>query len=434
MAWTEQILDAAYTSPNGTRMTFGYAEEVSRTTALKTAENTFPDLDGAEIQSLGLGGKKFPMTAIFSGADCMTDADAFEELLCERGYGILEHPIYGKHTVVPTGDIARTDNLVSALNESRVKVIFSETLADRPLPESEVAAEDALDAALEKHEEAAAESFAELIETDSVDDEIQLQSVMRTQTNTLFKGTSAIAEQTPDLKQKQSLLQTVSNYKENVTEWIGKVDKIAANAIETARVVIRTARIPSQIAIGALAKIEGYASIITDTINNVKKDPVGAKAVANQFAATITALGGLVAAMSSGVAKTAARNNGIAEGGFYSRADILLAADSIIAVFGDYVDYMDSQISTNSFVDTGTGYTELLEIVISSVQLLQTIAFDLPITRTITLGRDRQLIELLCELYGIEAFDRLDQFIIDNNLTADELVLLPMGREVRYYG
>ena len=41
--------------------------------------------------------------------------------------------------------------------------------------------------------------------------------------------------------------------------------------------------------------------------------------------------------------------------------------------------------------------------------------------------------ELLCELYGQEGFTRLDQFIVDNRLTTDEIVCIPMGREVRYY-
>lgn len=434
MAWTDQTFEAAYTSPGGKRMVFNYEGGVERTTALKTAENTFPDVDGSEIQSLGLGGKKFPMTAIFSGADCLADADAFEDMLCERGYGVLEHPVYGKHTVVPTGEIGRSDDLVSALNESRVKVTFSETISDRTFPDSDVAAEDALDAAAEAYEDAAAAAFADLIETGTVDDEIQLQSVLKTQTNTLFKGVTQVAEQAPDPESRRSLLRAVADCKESVAGWIGKADKLASNAVETARVVIRTARIPSQVAIAALAKIEGYASIITDIIKNVKKDPVGAKAVANQYAATMTALGGLVSALASGTAKTAARNAGIEEGGFVSRADVLLAADSITSLFGDCTAYMDSQVATDSFVDTGAGYAELLEVIVTSVQLLQTVAFALPVARVVTLDRDRQLLELLCELYGMEAFDHIDQFITDNELTADEIVLIPMGREVRYYG
>ncbi|MBQ6782285.1 MAG: DNA circularization N-terminal domain-containing protein [Treponema sp.] len=442
MAWTGDIVEAAYTSPSGKRMAFNYDAALEKKTSLKTAENTFPDVDGAEVQSLGLGGKKFPMTAIFSGADCMTEASSFEELLCERGYGILEHPIYGKHTVVPTGEIARGDDLVSALNVTYVKVIFSETITDRTFPDSEVAAADALDAAIEGYEDVASGAFAGLIEAGSVDDELQLQSVLKAQSDSLFKGITKLAENAGDLQQKQSLLQQVQNLKTTVQGWIGKVDGIAANAQGIATVLIKTARLPSEIAIGAMAKVEGYASVMKDIINNVKNDPVGAKAVTNQYAVTSAILGALVAAAGFGVAKCAGDANtsgsrasgGVSASGFMSRAHVLSVCDAILEQFETYKAYADAQIDKDVFVDTGEGYASLLETVVCSVQLLQETAFDLPMTRIVRLGRDRQVIELLCELYGKDGFDRLDQFITDNELTADEIVLLPMGREVRYYG
>ena len=205
MAWNDDITEAAYTSPSGKRMIFNYDSEMERKTALKTAENVFPDVDGAEIQSLGLGGKKFPMTVIFDGADCFSKADEFEELLCERGAGILEHPIYGKHDVVPTGEIARSDNLVSGLNESLVKVTFSETITDRAFPESDVSSDDALSSAIDGYENAAAASFAEIIETGSVDDKLQLQSVLKTQSDSLFKGITSIAEKTSDVLHEKTM-------------------------------------------------------------------------------------------------------------------------------------------------------------------------------------------------------------------------------------
>ena len=74
----------------------------------------------------------------------------------------------------------------------------------------------------------------------------------------------------------------------------------------------------------------------------------------------------------------------------------------------------------NAFVDTGEGYEALLDMVICAIQVMQTVAFELPVTRIIRLGRDRQIMELLCELYGQKGFTRLDQFIVDNRLTADE--------------
>ena len=458
MAWTDEISEAVYTAPSGKRIVFGYDSALNRSTPLKTAERTFPDVDGAEVQSLGLGGKKFPMTAIFFGGDCLSLADEFEAALCERGYGTLEHPIYGKHTVVPTGTIERTDDLVSALNESRVKITFSETLTDS-LPLSKLAAEDALDAAMNKYENAASSSFLNLIVTGTVDDELQLQGVMRTQDNSLFKGIAKLCEKCSNIKEKQSLLQMLNEFKLNVTSWVSKVDTLASKAQEIATVVIKTARLPSEIAIGAMAKIEGYSSVVKDLLNNVKMDPVGANSIKNQYAATSTMVGAMVASLSFGVAKSAkegafanvvvSESSGASDnygssgsgagsqsnaGKILSRGDVFAIADAVAVQFEVYKDYIDGQVAKNAFVDTGESYEAVLETVIKSVQMLHEVAFDLPMARTIKLGKDRQLYELLCELYGKQGFDRADEFIMDNGLNADEIELIPMGREVRYYG
>jgi hypothetical protein len=95
---------------------------------------------------------------------------------------------------------------------------------------------------------------------------------------------------------------------------------------------------------------------------------------------------------------------------------------------------MDSQTDKNAFVDTGDAYSALLETVVSAIQVLEAVSFNLASARTLTLSEDRQLLELLTELYGKDGFGRMDEFITDNALNANELVLIPMGREVRYYG
>lgn len=443
MAWTDEITEAAYTSPSGKRIVFNFLPSVNRKTPLKTAEHTFPDVDGAEVQSLGLGGKKFPMTAIFDGADCMKNASEFEEALCERGFGFLEHPIYGKHAVVPTGEIERTDDLVSSLNESKVVVTFAETITNKAFPESEVAAIDELKSAIDEFDTTAAETFAGLIETDSIDDSMQLQSILKTQSNSLFEGISKLASKSSNLKDKMKVLQKINELKNKAQGIISSVDKIAANAQELAATLIQTARMPAALVTDVLAKIEGYATIVDSIVKNVKKDPFDDKAIKNQYAATSMILGSLVASCGFGVAQTASAagsgaSGASAEGGsttgsFKSRAAVLNAAESVTELFETYKTYMDSQIAKDAFVDSGEGYSALLQTIASSIQVMQEAAFNLPMTRIVKLGRDRQVIELLAELYGAEGFYRIDEFINDNHLNADEIVLIPMGREVRYY-
>ena len=457
MAWSDEIQEAAYNSPSGKRQTFLY-ENVSRETDLKTASFVFPELDGALIQSLGLGGRTFPLKCIFSGANCNKEADSFEKLLEERGHGILEHPVYGKINVVPTGKIKRTDNLVNGANESSVEVTFSETLVDKDESTSEVATADKLDAAMDEYEDAAVADFANNIYTDSIEDKMQLQSVMKANADSTFKGVEKMAKAAPKNKKRGSLLQWFNSAKKFINSIIDNIDKIGTYANEVARTMIKMIRYPSKIATDALSKLTGYQLMIKDIASNVKADPFGTKAVTNQLASATLAWGSMVAALRYGVAKTAAEqsvnqsasassseNNASSSdddfdfsdndlnGGFKSRADVLETAAQIAATFAEYSAYIDSQNKKNAFVDTGETYEKLLNVVTYSLRSLEETAFNLPVTRIITLDRDRQLFELLTELYGKDGFNRQDQFINDNKLTADEIVLIPMGREVRYY-
>ena len=430
MAWN--IVEAAYTSPSGKRQTFGF-ETVSRETDLKTATFTFPEMNGAEVQSLGLGGRRFPLTCIFAGENCCKLADDFEELIKERGYGILEHPIYGKVNVVPTGTIKRTDDLVSKLNESDVEVTFAETLIDKTFPDSEVAAADKINDALAEYDDSAADDFGKLIKTNSVSDKIQLQSQINKQLSVLSKGALKIGALDPD--NKFNLLQSIKNIVSQIKKFISTIDKIQSYANQIARTLIQLSRLPCRIAISALSKIEGYASIIKDVTNNVKSDPFAANAMCNQYAVTEAAWGGMIAALTSGVALTADNQKGTdgGTGAFTSRSDVLSAVTTLESMFDDYKNYCDKQISKNVFIDNSDSYEKLLNVVSYSLQALVETSFTLPTTRIITLGRDRQIIELLCELYGADGFTHMDEFINDNKLTADEIVCIPMGREIRYY-
>ena len=311
---------------------------------------------------------------------------------------------------------------------------------------------------MDEYEDAAVADFANNIYTDSIEDKMQLQSVMKANADSTFKGVEKMTKNAPKNKKRGTALQWFNSAKKFINSIIDNIDKIGTYANEVARTIIKMIRYPSKIATDALSKLTGYQLMIKDIANNVKADPFGTNAVTNQWAATTLAWGSMVAALSYGVAKTAAEqsvnqsasasssentasssdddfdfSDNDSNGGFKSRADVLETAAQIAATFAEYSAYIDSQNKKNAFVDTGETYEKLLNVVTYSLRSLEETAFNLPVTRIITLDRDRQLFELLTELYGKDGFNRQDQFINDNKLTADEIVLIPMGREVRYY-
>ena len=107
-----------------------------------------------------------------------------------------------------------------------------------------------------------------------------------------------------------------------------------------------------------------------------------------QLFCTSVVLGSLVASCGFGVAQTASKagsasgssggagsaasgesESGSTTGSFQSRAAVLSAADSVAELFEVYKTYMDSQIAKDAFVDSGEGYSALLQTIASSIQV-----------------------------------------------------------------
>jgi len=83
-------------------------------------------------------------------------------------------------------------------------------------------------------------------------------------------------------------------------------------------------------------------------------------------------------------------------------------------------------------VDTGEVYQSLENSVALAAGFLVESSFTLIEERSLVLGRARTFVDLVAELYG-ELDDQFDFFIATNKLSGDEIVELPIGKEVIYY-
>lgn len=420
MAW--DLAEAAYTSPKGTRQTFSY-ESVERNTALKTAEFIFPEFDGAEIQSLGIGGKKFPLKCIFYGADCMSEADAFEGLLCERGVGVLEHPVYGIHNVVPTGEIKRADNLVSELNQSVVTVTFALTIADGDVP---TAVADLGQKVSDTADAAAAVSVGVFeaalnsgiaIAGDSASNANFLSTLRKSKEN-YFNGLRSISKYAKKLNSE--LKQKIDAMEKIVTDFI---DAGGGAITDVAWSFVNSARLLSRASIDVMAKVEGYSAVLKTILGNGKKDLFVAQDVKKQCLLTRLQLTALMGGMFSS-----------AQGGdFFSRGDVETAAGYMHEAFASYRNYIDGYIAEDTDADGSDEYRSNLMSFVFAVQGMRLGAAELPMARTVRLNADSQMMEILGAVYGKNFYAHVDEFIVDNRLTPDEILLLPMGREISYY-
>lgn len=434
MDWNERITDAVYTSPSGKEATFKF-EEFSRDTELKTGVFTFPDRDGARVQHQGAGARTHPLTCIFEGSDCMSLADDFEAMLMERGIAELQHPIYGALKMVPTGNIKRSDNLISELNQSIVSVTFTETITDDNVPKLDVVTADNINSMVDDFTEAAATDFAEGITVESISEQLQVQSTLTAQVNTLGENLKSMAATDPG--KKAQFITAISELKNGISDYFTQAEKAVKKGLDIGRQILNVMKMPSKMIVSVAEKIRGYTNLITQIANQFRNDPFGINNIKNYFNSARLVLTGALAFFASGTAisiteavSTAATKDTSA--GVLSREEAIETALQIESLMEKIKEFEDSKIEQNAFIDhNATSYLLLQQIVYSSIKLIINSAFSLPMKRTIILDRDRQIIELCCELYGSEIF--IDRFIQENNFNIDEIELLPMGKEVSYY-
>jgi prophage DNA circulation protein len=438
VAWDDRIVDALYTSPSGKEIDFKI-DEASHDVELKTSTFTFPDKDGGRVQHQGAGAKTFPITAIFDGPDCMDRADQFEAMLIEMGVAEFQHPVYGTLKVVPTGNIKRRDGLVSELNQSTVTITLTETIADEEAPALDIVSADAIDVLYDDFSENAAADFAEGISADTVSEQLQVQSVLTDQTLALNENLGPLVSGDP--AKKANFLTTIRELKNNIQGYFNQAEKVVQKGLSIGRQELNVMKAPSRMIMNLTEKIKGYTQLITRMVNQFRNDPYGIKNIKNAFVSTRLVLSGAAASIASGSALSIVNAASVLSGsgtpaesavGVTSREAAIDAAVRIISLLETVKEFEDAKVEEDVFVDhNASSYFQLQQLVYASARLIMDDSFSLPMRRTITLGRDRQIIELCCELYGSE--DYLDRFIQENNFNLDEIELLPMGKEVSYY-
>ena len=430
------LLEAKYTAPSGKEFIF-FWEKQNRTTELKTGVFPFPDRDGAHVQHQGGGAISYAMTCIFNGDNHVNTANNFELALHERDIAELQHPVYGIKKVIPTGNISRDNDLISSINESTVTVTFTETIISDPVNLEAVTA-DELAASFNELLEAAAADFAASLTVENISEILQIQSSLNVQTNILNDNLSALVPDEP------SFLTTIGELKSSIKSMFKNAEKLTVNSLNTARLILNAMKLPSKVSINVLEKMRGYTILIAQIQNQFRNDPFGINNIKNAFASTRLVLSGAVTSIALGSALGIAQNatdnkqeenkGGGGSGGILSREAAVATALQLKELLSTIQNYEDEKIERNNFVDSNaTAYFMLNELIYNSINLIFNVALSLPMKRIIKLDYDRNIIELCAEIYGSVDNFFIDKLIVENNLSIDDLEIIPMGREVFYY-
>lgn len=410
MSWEERQQAARYVSPSGAEFPL-IVTEVSVEFDKRATEYQFPDVDGSYIVDLGVSGRRYPMQIIFNGENYDLFANAFEVALAERGIGRLHHPVYGTVDVVVMGTIARADNLVSGCNQCTFNVtFFTTTGAAYPVIGSDGFAQvktalqllsEALAADLESKADLTSEAkrsgFSERYRS-------QLQRVRGA-----FEKVAAANKATSD---------RFNNVYRSIDE---SLDILVGDPVTLAFQTSILVDTPGQMAGSFSDKIAGYRSLLSGLIDGdskVQTDGNGRNNFANDDL--------FAGAVQSGAIQASIGNE------YTSKTEALLQAEAILDDMDSINTWREANFSAIGGIDAGGTYQALIAASSTAAGYLLYLSFALAQEYSVSLSRARTIIDLCAELYR-DIDGAIDFFINTNDLSGDEILEIPKGRQIVYF-
>jgi hypothetical protein len=436
-SWQTRLLSAKYTSPSGKVLDYEYGD-VSVIGRNKTSVHDFADADGSYVQHKGASSRVFPLRMFFSGADYDTRANAFEEMLGERGVAKLDHPMYKTIDVVPVRDWRRTDRLVSAGNQAVFDVRFMRTIGII-YPDAQSDPQALTEEAIKAFNELSAAQFKAQMDIDSAMEEADFKDKFDALVKKASNVLGVIADKQADVKNR---------FDDIVDSINAGIDVLIADPLTLAFQTKIMLGAPARALTDIRKRLDGFKNLASDIFSgpDALASPVfdgpgspgspgfgpgnDSQSVNAYHVNNLFVTGAVVGQVLSSI------NNE-----FLTAPDAIEAAEAILELADETTAWQDenyesisgSTFSTESNIDTGEAYQKLQEAVALITGFLVDISFTLKQEKTITLDRPRALVELAGELYQDVGDETLNLLITSNRLTGTEILELPKGMDVVYY-
>lgn len=449
--WRDRRGDAAFTSPSGTRIKFEYME-LSRETPLRNAQFDFPGINNSYIQQNGFGSREYPLRCYFVGGQCDLIADAFELALLETGVGRLEHPLYGTFNCVPFGRIVRRDNLKSEANQSTVDVTFFSTTGT-VYPSASTNPQQDLLAALGGFDVQAAQQFASSCDLSSLVKKQNLLATIKKMIGTVGAVLGEIS----------SAVTTVDNAFHDAIDVVNLgIDNLIGTPLQLALQVSNLIKAPGRALTGIESRLDGYETLAGSIFGSSAGHPENVISVGQALSSRTTkasndfhaadlfamcAVAGMINACAADpigpttpASTVSSSTHPLVSRTFQTKPQALSAAARILAQYDAAVAWRDAGFQTLATVeaistgqlDTGEAQQALRDAAALAAGFLIQASFSLVAERVLVLDRNRTIVDVCAELYGV-VDSRLDFLIETNNLSGDEILELPSGREILYY-
>lgn len=440
MPYPERIKDASYTAPSGASISFDF-EEVSREISHRIGAFEFSGVNGTLHQDKGISGEVYPLNVFIHGPDYDLEADRFISLAKETGSGFLYHPRWGKKRVQILS-ITQSENLTSRGGQASFSVQFQETL-EREFPKTGTAPQQKVKALADDAQTEENNNFAKLIDFVGLSDELAFAQE-------IIASTTKVTE---------TLSSTLSTSQELTTEFRGYIDNIINNVNEYVQVPFEFAtqitsaiRVVAEIPGRITARIQGFRNLL----NVLKLRDITTATNQNKNALLTDELVGTIAIVAASESINQAFNEtstisrdskGKAtitvpdvDTGFQSREEVLAAVIYLRDNTTDLVDALDSgqalfkdSLLSESYIQTVQSYVPMWSVAGTVIKAGLDLSFSLPVKRSIILSQSRTILDLSYEFYKNVDNTTLDYLILTNNLTGNEIIEVPRGKEIIFY-
>lgn len=437
-----RLREAAFNSPTGKRITFVY-EDVSREYTLRGTVFEFSGVDEGFVMRTGNGPRRYPLRCIFTGPDCDLQAAAFEAALLEPGIGRLEHPRHGPVPVVPFGDVGRRDDLVTSVNQSIVEVTFWTTL-DAIYPTNDAHPQSEILAAIAGFNVASSQRFANAMSLGNAVNKTVSKATIRGMLKQVGGALDGVSSSVSSVRREFEELRSTVN--------LG-MDVLIGKPLLLAQQISQLIQAPGRALVGLESRLEGYGALADSIFGSTAGRPgeridltssllSRRQRVANDFhSSDLFALNAVAGSVVSCTAQPLDDAGNVVRGPlFTTRPQAVAAAATLLEQLDAVIDWRDGAFAAlatlpavgNDQIDTGEAYQAIKQAVALAAGNLVQSSFAFVPERSITLDRNRTIIDVAAQLY--RAVDsRLDFLIATNKLTGSEILELPRGRKILYY-
>lgn len=405
----DRLTELTWTSPEGNEFKPLW-DSVSRQSGRKAPVTELPQEDNPIVQDLGNEAIRYPMDLYFSGAEYDTTADEFWDALGERGESTLSHPRWGDITVMVLSR-EQSEEFVSGVGMAKFKVEFVKVRDEgEPVLDPFSIASD-IAAVIDKTSTLVTTYGNRLLIalTPAVFGQIlNLRARITDSATVLRRSLSGLANAAGGLRNEfystLSLFDSAtSTFSSNPTAFTSAVFRLCRGLARSSEssVAVKTAAFRACLD-GFLAFTPDGSAVDAETVQAVRT----------------AAFTGLYESVVSG--DIATRSDGVD-----SALDLLYARDAYFASVSA-VDATGAGIIPDN--DTLQALRDNLSLALSvlyaraSLQVVESI---------VRLDNEATPLDLCYKLYG--SLDNLETFIAQNTLSGTEFLLLPIGREIRYY-